>query len=205
MDAEQLKLEVERLTQERDEARDDLADATIDTEEIERLRAEGKTDKEALEALTLTLAEADTKRAKHDFETKRDKALVELGMKADDPAVALAFPDSAPLDDAVFDSRVASLKLIVAKFKPEPPPDGDDDALKEWQKFHGAPAADGGPPEADALSDIDKRGIAAREKFSHSRNPRDLVGAVVGKIMKMVGRTTPGEQRYYEAEEVKQP
>ncbi len=206
MSEAEIREELARTIEERDDAQTQLADAQIDSEEIGRLRAAGKTAEEALDAVTLKLKESTDAGKRLQFETKRDVALRELSLKLDHPAVALAFPDDAVLDDTAFAGRVESLKAIVATSKPgDPPvPGGDDPNPADAWKDRGVAPSESHIDGTEAITEGDKRAAGAKEQFNKTRDPRHLVGAVYGKVMKIVQRRMPGGSTYYDREEVKQ-
>lgn len=210
MNEQELRDELARVTEERDDARADAASAGIDAGEIDSLRASNATAEEALSALREKVAESDKVRDLSNFTTKRDKAIAELGLPEDHPAIPLAFPDDTVLDDGAFTSALESLTKIAAlgtSAPPDPPPDPltlddetRDEAREEWNQFTGPRSGDGPPPSE--ATQAEKRTLAARAKYSETRNPRDLINALGNKIMKIVARKTPGGQTYYEKERV---
>jgi len=211
MTEEELKEELAKVMAERDDALAHATDAQIDAEEIDRLRAEGKTAEEALDAVQAKLGESESAREKLQFTTKRDKALAELGLKADNPAVKLAFPDDAVLDDAAFAGRVESLKAIVATQKPAVPPvppggGGDEPPDPERAKWGQAGGITGESHIVgdEAKTEAEKRAAGAREAYKRTRDPRDLArGGVFGRIMQLVQRRSPGGSTFYDRKEVK--
>ena len=200
--------QIAALTDERDEAQAESASAGIDAGELEELRASNATAEETLALVQTRLTESEDKRALSTFTTKRDKAIKELGIAENHPAIALAFPGETVLDDATFDSALGSLKEIAALSAPKAPdpPDplkGDDErnpALDEWGKFQGSPSGDGAPPSE--MTQDEKHTLAARAKFTETRNPWDLVGGLGNVIKRIVTRKTPGNSKYYETERV---
>lgn len=205
MDEQGYKDEIDRLTGERDDALADAASAGIDADEIDSLRASNATAEEALSALREKVAENDKVRDLSNFTTKRDKAIAELGLPGDHPAIPLAFPDNTVLDDGAFTSALESLTKIAALSAPPPPPPPELDPEIEpkpgaWNEFR-APRSGDGPPPSEATQ-AEKQTVAARARFTETRNPRDLIGAFGNKIMKIVSRKTPGGQTYYEKERV---
>ncbi len=200
--------QIESLTTERDEALADAASAGIDAGEIDSLRASNATAEEALSALREKVAESDKVRDLSNFTSKRDNAIKKLGLPGDHPAIRLAFPDETVLDDDKFASALGSLKEIAAlsTLPPAPPPplkldeEAKDEARAEWDAFR-APGSGDGPPPSEATQ-AEKQTVAARAKYSETRNPSDLIGALGNKIMKIVSRKTPGGQKYYEKERV---
>ncbi len=194
---------IARVTEERDDARAEMASASIDSEEIDALRASNATAEETLAALQTRLTDSEGARALSAFNTKRDKAIEVLGLPSDDPSIKLAFPDDAVLDDEIFASRIGSLKEIAALRDappPPPPPNLEEPGTEDWQNFGGPRSGDGQPPSE--MTQAETQTLAQRAKYTETRNPRDLIGALGNKIMKLVSRKTPGGQTYYDKERV---
>lgn len=209
MNEQELRDELARVTEERDDARAEASSAGIDAEEIAALRASNATAEEALAAVETRLVESEDARALTTFSTKRDKAIKELGLPEDHPAIPLAFPDDTVLDDGAFTSALESLTKIAALSPPPPPPPPPPPELDpeiepkpgEWDEFRGPRSGDGAPPSE--LTQEERRTAAARAKYTESRNPRDLAAGGLGnKIMRIIMRKTPGGQPFYEKERV---
>lgn len=207
MDNAQLEAEVARLTDERDEARSEAASAGIDAEEMSSLRESHATAEETLAAVEKRLAESESARAESEsaralttFTTKRDNAIKEVGLPKDHPAIPLAFPDDTVLDDGAFASALESLTKIAALSVAPVPPEEIDPKPGAWDEFRGVRSGDGPPPSE--ATQAEKQTVAARAKYTETRNLRDLVGGLGNVIMRIVSRKTPGGQTYYEKERV---
>ena len=153
------------------------------------------------------LAESEKKSALVSYERKREKAVKELGLDLDDPAVELALPKDTILDDEAFEKKTETLKTIAERIRKEPAEDdkdkGDDKGeIDKWKGFGGVHSETDNPP-TDGLSDQEKQWDAAKKEYTKDRDVRHLVGKVFGKLKQVTVHRTRGGSTFYDIEEVR--
>lgn len=207
MDIETLKAQLEEITQERDELRDQVATAEIDTDEFNRLTKDKQTAEEKLAALEDRVKTAETDRDRLRFTTKKKEALNELGLKPDDPAVKLAFPGDDPMPDEQFNAVMENLKALMAG-KPKETgasePKAELDEKDNWAGYKGGVVTESEVGAKDEQTEEQRNWEGRKLKFRETANPRDLArGGIMGKVMRVVQRRTPGGHTWLEREEVR--